>query len=122
MLIKNIIYSYLTSVYTYANIIHMSTHQVSTHQVFTQVSTLEFRKNIYKYLDRMPLKVTAKGETVFYVVKNLNNDVSTDESIEGSTESNTESSTRGEKIIQKKSVEVCKHGYAYGLCKFGCEK
>ena len=113
MLIKIIIYSYLTSVYTYANIIHMSTHQVST---------LEFRKNIYKYLDRMPLKVTAKGETVFYVVKNLNNDVSTDESTESNIESSTEGSTRGEKIIQKKSVEVCKHGYAYGLCKFGCEK
>lgn len=36
-----------------------------------KVSTVEFRSNIYKYLNRLPIEVTAKGKTIFFVVKDL---------------------------------------------------
>jgi hypothetical protein len=43
-----------------------------------QVSTVDFRKNIYKYINDLPIAVTRKGETAFYVVKQLStHDVST---------------------------------------------
>ena len=73
---------------------------MSTHKV----STLAFRRNIYKFLDKMPLEVTAKGETKFFVVKTL----------DGTQKTSTVPENREE-------VKTCSHGMALGLCKFGCE-
>ena len=36
-----------------------------------QVSTIEYRKNIYKYLKLLPIQVVSRGKTQFYVVKRI---------------------------------------------------
>jgi len=36
-----------------------------------QISILELRKNVYAATKELPVEVTAKGETLFYIVKDL---------------------------------------------------
>ena len=88
-----------------------------------QVSTLEFRKNIYKWIDKLPIEVVSKGKIVFFVIPPdgtlptstmpIKNKVSTDSTIP--------IENKPEKIPGVvKGVIHCKHGSLVGLCKFGC--
>lgn len=78
------------------------------------VSTVEFRKNIYKYLKQLPIAVTSKGKVVFYV--------STVAPLELSTVNKEVSTLNGgkqENLEDKIDVELNKE---YGWCQLHFEK
>lgn len=87
-----------------------------------QVSTLEFRKNIYKWIDKLPIEVVSKGRTVFFVIP-------PDGTIPDGKVSTHSTTPKKVSTIGTIPTDIpgvvkgaihCKHGALVGLCKFGC--
>ena len=91
-----------------------------------KVSIREFQLNAGKYLKELPLTLTRYNLPVA-ILQSVDTSVDTPEIIgENLEKTKSTKSSGGKKIYTPKSVEpkikpaLCKHGYAYGLCKFGC--
>ena len=83
------------------------------------VNIRDFTRNPYKHLHNLPLRVTRKGKTAFYVVATLENVVT----IKPPKTVATPKTVKEVKKQLKKELKdagMCKHGYSYGLCKYGC--
>ncbi|KKR00130.1 MAG: hypothetical protein UT24_C0016G0019 [Candidatus Woesebacteria bacterium GW2011_GWB1_39_12] len=85
-----------------------------------KVSIIDFRKNIYRYIRELPLAVTAKGKTLFYIVPEIGvkvTDVSTDDTVVSTHED-------GEKLekIEVKEVKLPNFGeYHFSFKEGWCQ-
>ncbi len=90
------------------------------------VSIKEFQKNIYEYLEKVPLIITKRGIPFLRIEPFTKKG----DGIDGRTTEVGKRVLRQPKIVhrevirqgqEKKGVEVCKHGMMRGVCKFGCK-
>ena len=88
-----------------------------------EVNILAFTTNSYQYLNDLPLRVTKRDETAFFVLKEFPKNVTTKVKKNVTTLPNVTTKNVKEVVAKlKKKSALCKHGFPYGLCKFGCVK
>jgi len=89
----------------------------------TKVSSRNFFRNPYTYLDNLPVVVT-KGGIPKYVVTKY--DILTPDKIIKPKQTLEQSEKIVEEFIEKKrekgGIKLCKHGAMIGLCKHNCKK
>lgn len=73
-----------------------------------QVSTVEFRNNIYKYIKVLPIEVTAKGKSVFFVYKEKPSQALTQKEVITSSAIPIKNEEIQNKVVEEKPKEVVK--------------
>ena len=76
------------------------------------VSIRQFQQHLYAELASLPFTVTRKGKPSFTITTvSKNNEIV--------TTTNTVDEAR--KVVEKFTLNICKHGAQKGLCRFGCK-
>ena len=76
------------------------------------ISIRQFQHHLYEELASLPFTVTRKGKPSF--------NVTTIEKVTTSDVTTIKTVGDAKKVVEKFTLNVCKHGFRKGLCKFGC--
>ena len=85
-----------------------------------EVNIRAFVRNPYHYLSDLPLRVTKRGKTAFFALKDAPKNVTTKDVT--TLPNVTTESVKNVVTKLSKASGLCKHGSKIGLCKYGCKK